>query len=269
MKLTKKVIVAATGLLFATALQVKAQTADEVISKNIEAMGGKDKLNSIRTLYIEATAVTQNGMEISTKTWKVKDKLYRQEINFGMGSVETIVTPSKGWAASPRSNGEFKPMTDEQLKMSQGQMDPAGPFVDYASKGGKAELDGKDTVNGKECYKVKLTNAAGQEVVYSIDEQTYYILRETRKMPAGMGGGGMGGGQPGGGAGGGRRGGGDASGDGRSGNFKMEFSDYQKTPEGYIFPYTIVAGGFGAKSSIEKIEINKPVDESSLAKPGN
>jgi hypothetical protein len=266
MKQIRTVLLCSILSMLAFTPQLKAQTVDEIIAKHLQAVGGKEKLASIKTLYIEATAVTQNGMEISTKTWKVKDKLYRQEISFGMGNVVMIVTPTKGWASNPRSGGEFKPIPDEQLKMMQYQLEPGGPFVDYAAKGGKLELVGKDTVGGKECYKVKLTPGNGPEVTYSIDEQSFYVLRESRKGGGMMGGGG-----------GGNGGGGNPSGDGRGGGgrrpgdgtMSIEFTDYQKTADGFVFPNTLIMGGFGAKSSVEKVEVNKPVDEAALSKPSN
>ncbi|HVW62606.1 MAG TPA: hypothetical protein VHC48_21295 [Puia sp.] len=244
--------IAFAAVLLAAAPHIKAQTADEIIAKHIEAMGGKEKLQSIKTLYIEGTAVMQNGMEINTKTWRVKDKLYRQEISFGMGNVVIIVTPANGWASNPRSGGEFKPIPDEALKSMRLQLDVPSPLVDYAAKGHKVELSGKDTVEGKPCYKIKLTPATGSELIYSIDAQSYYILRETRKGGGMMGGGG--GGQ-------GRR--------DPNAEFNIDFSDYQKTPDGYIFPFAITTGGVNARNNIEKIEVNKPVDEAKLSKPEN
>lgn len=248
----RPILLSAAFLLIIAAPRAKGQTVDDIIAKHITALGGKEKLQSIHSVYIEGVAVMQNGTEIDSKTWKVKDKFYRQEISFGMGNVVIIVTPQKGWSSNPRTGGSFQPMTDEQVKALQTQLDPAGPLVDYAAKGSKVELLGKDTVGGKECYKLKLTLASGQDITYSIDPQTYYVLRETRK----------GGGMMGGGGGGARRGNG-------NGEFSVDFSDYQKTTDGYIFPYTIVTGSFGAKTSVEKLEVNKPVDEATLSKPSN
>ena len=240
------------SLLIIAVPRAQAQTADEVIAKYIDAMGGKEKLQSIKSVYMEGVAVMSNGMEIDTKTWRVKDKLYRQEIAFGsMGNGTMIVTPTKGWTANSRNGGEFKPMPDEMLKTMQPQLDPVGQLVDYAAKGDKVELLGNDTVGGKTCYKLKLTFPAGNYITYYIDAQSHYILREARK----------GGGMMGGGGGGGRR--------DPNAEFNIDFSDYQKTPEGYIFPFTIATGGFGAKMSVEKLEVNKPVDEEKLGKPGN
>jgi hypothetical protein len=237
-------------ILLAAGVHLQAQTADEIIAKHIDAMGGKAKLQALKSLYMEGTAVNPNGMEISTKTWKVKDKLYRQEINFGMGQVVVIATPTKGWFSNPRNGGAFTAMPDEALKAVQSQMDPSGPFVDYAAKGNKVELQGTDTVSGgKKCYKLKVTYPSGQEVTYYIDAQTYYIDRESRKGGGMMGGGG------------GRR--------DPNAALNIDFGDYQKTPDGYVFPNSFVVGGFGAKTSIEKLEINKDVDVDKLSKPEN
>jgi hypothetical protein len=249
------IVLAPLFALLLVSIGAFAQTADDVIAKYVTAMGGKDKLQSIKSVYQEGVAVMQNGTEIDSKVWKVNNKLFRQEISFGMGNIVVIATPQKGWSSNPRSGGTFTALPDEQLKTLQAQMDCAGPLVDYAAKGNKPELLGKDTVNGNECYKVKLTLASGQYITYSIDVKTYYVLRETHKASGMMGGGG------------GRRPGG-ASG-GADGEVNIDFSDYQKTADGYVFPYTIIAGGFGAKTSVEKLEVNKPVDEAALSKPSN
>ncbi|HWK07700.1 MAG TPA: hypothetical protein VNS58_28910 [Puia sp.] len=251
----RAVLLSGVFLLMIAAPRAHGQTVEDIIAKHIEALGGKEKLQSIHSVYLEGVAVMQNGAEIDSKTWKVKDKLYRQEITTPMGNIVVIVTPQKGWSLNPRSGGSYAPLPDEQLKTMQSQLDPAGPFVDYVAKGSKAELLGKDTIGGKECYKIRLTPASGQPITYSLDVQTYYILRETRKGGGTMGGGGGGGG--------GHRGG------NADGEFNIDFGDYQKTTDGYVFPYTIITGSFGAKTSVEKLEVNKPVDDATLSKPGN
>lgn len=165
-----------------------------------------------------------------------------------MGNVVVIVTPTQGWSSNPRDGGTFKAMNEEMVKNLQPQLDCAGPLVDYAAKGNKIELLGKDTVGGNECYKLKLTMSSGQDITYSIDTKSYYILKEIRKGGGMMGGGGGGRGNAGAG-------------------LSIEYKDYQKTQDGYVFPYTIITAAFGAKTSVEKLEINKDVDTEALSKP--
>jgi hypothetical protein len=229
--------------LFGLMTTINAQTTDDVINKYMEAMGGKDKLLSIKSIYMEGTSVMQNGAEISQKTWKVDGKLYRQEINSAMFNFAMVVTDKEGWRQNPRNGGAFEPMTPEAVTNMQPQMDCAGGFVDYAAKGHKVELIGKEDVEGAQAYKIKITYKNGQEASFFFDASTYYIIRMSSK------GGGMGMG------GGGGRGGANADQE-----RVVEFSDYKKTEDGFVFAYKMTPLGMGGGVYYEKIEVNKPVD---------
>jgi len=239
------------GLLLIS-VSTQAQTADEIINKYIDALGGKDKLNSIKTLHMEGVTVMQNGNEVDAKIDKEQEKLSRREVSFGMGSNTSIVTDKEGWFTNPRNGGAFESIPAERLKAQQADLDIRGPLVDYASKGSTVELLGKDKVGDKDAYKIKLTPKTGNEVIYYIDANTYYLLRETRKGGGGFGGGG-GGGRP------------QGQGQGGDGTLNIDYSNYQKTPDGYVFPFTVTFGQ-GGSMNYEKIEVNKPID-ASLYKP--
>lgn len=224
-----------------------AQNAQEIVAKHIEALGGKERLQSINSIFVEGVAVMDNGTQIDTKLWKVYDRLFRQEVTIGDGSVTTIVTPGHGWIANQQTNGTFKSMPTERLRALQPQIDPAGPLADYSAKGCRVDFVGLDSVRGIACYKIRLSCPMGQSAIYFIDTKTYYVLRETGK-------GGMmcvvldNNANP-------------------DGELTIDFSDYKKTPEGYIFPYTIVTNAFGAKMTIAKVEINHNVDVEALSRP--
>jgi outer membrane lipoprotein-sorting protein len=221
-----------------------AQTVDEIVAKHTEAMGGKEKLAALKSVYMETVAVMQNGNEATSKVWKVQNQLMRREFNFGMGTVTVVMTDKEGWSSNPRSEGKFEPMPADAVLQQQSELDCAGPLVDYAAKGHKVELIGKEDVNGVSCHVVKLTLKSGRDITYYLDAKTYYILRTKTK------GGGM------------RRGAG-ANPDAET---IVDYSDYRKTEEGYVFPYATTIVGMGASTNVEKIEVNKPVD-AKLYKP--
>jgi hypothetical protein len=224
-----------------------AQTAEEIVAKHIEARGGKDRLQSINSIYIEGVAVRADGTTIEAKLWKVYDRLFRQEVTIGTSSVTTIVTPGRGWVSNQQTNGAFKPLPYDQLKALKPQIDPAGPLADYAAKGDRVDLEGRDTIRGIPCYRIRLSCPMGQSVMYYIDAKTYYIVRETGKagmMCAVL-----------------------ENNTTPGGDICIDFSDYKKTPEGYIFPYSIVTNAFGATMTIEKVEINHNVDVEALSRP--
>jgi hypothetical protein len=227
-----------SAVILTLATSAFSQTVDEVVDKYMTAMGGKDKLNSLQSVYMETVTVMQNGNEATSKMWKVNGKLIRREINFGMGSMTSVVTDKEGWNSNPRNGNKFEPMTPEALQMQQGELDCAGPLADYKVKGSTAELIGKEDLNGTECYKIKLTLKTGRDITYYIDPKDYYIIRMKTK------GGGMG----------------QRAGANPDAELVIDYSDYRKTPEGYVFPYAITRVGMGGATNIEKIEVNQPVD---------
>jgi hypothetical protein len=222
-----------------------AQTADEIVNKYVEATGGADKWKSVKTLYMEGVIVMQNGNEVNSKVYKVQDKLYRREIDFGMGSMIIIVTDKQGWYSNPRTNGAFENMPDVMYKNLQTETDIAGPLVDYNAKGNKVELVGKENINGKTNFQLKLTQPSGREITYYIDSATSYVSRVSFK-------GGM-----------------QRPGSNPDAVITVDFSNYQKTPEGLVFPMTVSTGGMGGAMNYEKLEVNKPIDEEKLNKPTN
>jgi hypothetical protein len=229
----------------------RAQSAQDVVDKYLLAMGGKEKLQSINSLYQEGIAVLENGAQLSSRSWRVYDRVYRHEIVMPAGKVVIIVTPKQGWSSGPGTGGVFKPLTDVQFKSLRPEIDPGGPLVDYRAKGNKLELAGKDTVNGTPCVRLKVYFPAGGSATYSIEARTGYILRASH-----AGGNVLGTILPGSGP----EGHPDAE-------VVTEYSDYKVIPGGYVFPHAITISPYGAKVQIGKIEVNGYVDVDALSKP--
>ncbi|MEP6950136.1 MAG: hypothetical protein ABI863_12705 [Ginsengibacter sp.] len=222
-----------------------AQSLDEIINQYIIARGGKEKLDSVHSVYFEGTRQMM-GNEVQVKVTKVDGKLNRVDFEFGGNSGYTIITPDKGWRYIPMRSDKPEEIPGAQLKTMQDQLDIAGPLVNYAAKGYQAALKGKDTVSGKEAYKIQLTNAAGKDITYYIDTKTNLLI-QIRQM-------------------------GNATRVGAGGVTEVitDLSDYKEVG-GVMFPHTIVTEGIGMGSgsmSFDKIEVNIPVDEK-LYNPSN
>lgn len=172
----KKIIVAATLLLIST-LSVTAQTADEVINKYIDAIGGKAKWLSINSLKIEGQFEVQ-GVTIPLTMQAINNKASRMDAEFqGMKLIE-IITTSAGWSMNGM-NGQtsLQPMSSEELKNRLDQLDIQDQLIDYAQKGHKIEMLGKDEVDGTDYFKIKLNTKNEGERIYFIDTKTYLIYK--------------------------------------------------------------------------------------------
>lgn len=209
----------------------QAQTVDEVISKHVAALGGKEKLSKIQNVVMEGSLNIQ-GTEIALTVTQVHNKLNRQDITaMGMHGFD-MLTDKDGWQYMPfQGMQKPEPKTADEVKKSQSDLDIAGPLVDYAAKGHKVELLGKEDVEGTECYKIKVVLAAGKEVTFFIDPASYMIIRakETRKF------------------------------NGQDAEMQTDFSDYKEV-EGVKMPFSITQQ-FGTVL-FSSIKVNQTIPES-------
>lgn len=209
----------------------QAQTVDEVINKHVAALGGKEKLTKIQNLVMEGSLTIQ-GTEISVISTQVHNKLNRQDISaMGMNGFD-MMTATEGWTYMPfQGMQKPEPKTADEVKESQSDLDVAGPLVDYAAKGHKVELLGKEDVDGTESYKINATLASGKTITYFIDPASNLIIRtkEKRKM------------------------------NGQEADLQTDFSDYKEV-EGVKMPYSITQQ-FGTVL-ISSIKVNQAIPES-------
>ncbi len=77
-----------------------AQTADEVIAKHIEAIGGKDNWKKINSMKMEAN-VNAQGMDVPVIIYQVHNKASKQEYTVMNMTGYSIITNEAGWNFNP------------------------------------------------------------------------------------------------------------------------------------------------------------------------
>ena len=236
MKLIRTSVIAIAAML--ASVFTFAQTAEEIVTKHIEAVGGAAAWKKVNSIYYEGKMTVQ-GAEINVTITALNGKGSRQNISvMGMTGYQ-IVTPTAGWNFMPfQGQTTAEPMTADELKQSADDLDVQGKLVDYKSKGHSVEYLGKDDVEGTECFKIKITTKAGNVETVFIDPKSYYIVRSVVKRTA----------------------------NGQETDVQSDLSNFQKLPEGIVVPFSITLP-FG-EMVISKAEVNKKIDESTF-KPSN
>src|SRR5450432_1789245 len=77
-------------------IHVQAQTADEIINKWIDAMGGKDKLGSIKTIYTEDELNIMNN-PAPRKSYLLNGKGFKSETEFNGQEIIDCYLADSGW----------------------------------------------------------------------------------------------------------------------------------------------------------------------------
>src|SRR5689334_11766414 len=108
--------------IIAISTSLKAQTADEIIAKYIDAIRGKDKINPINSVRME-TVISANGADASGAITVVNGKGYRNESDWGGQKVIQVYTDKSGWAQNPfTGTNDPTALPDDSYKMGQYQI---------------------------------------------------------------------------------------------------------------------------------------------------
>ncbi len=168
-------------LLLVFAQFAQGQTIDEVINKHIAALGGKENLSKIQNIVMEGN-LNYQGTDIGIVITTVHNKLNRQDISVNGMQGFDMLTDKEGWAYMPFMGMQKpEPKAAEEVMQNKADLDLAGPLVDYAAKGHKVELMGKESVEGKSCYKIKVNLAGGKVLIIYIDVESNLISRTIDK----------------------------------------------------------------------------------------
>jgi len=233
MKILKTLLLATTVL---SAIAVKAQTANEIVDKYVAALGGKEKIAGIKTIYTESS-VQIMGNEAPSTTTLVNGKGFKNEMDFNGSKIVQCYTKDGGWTINPfQGQTAAEPLPAEMVKRGKAQLDIGGPLFNYAAKGNKVELVGKEDVNNvKNAYKLKVTTADSLVMMMYIDPTTYYLIKNVSTISA----------------------------QGQEIEIGSTFSDYKKTDYGYPVPYSTelaLPQGMSLTIVTKKVEINKEID---------
>lgn len=173
----------AMGFLFS--IYASAQTADEIIKKNIDAKGGLSKLKSIKTIRLTGLfSMPPMGIEDATITVVAKrPNLIRMDIEVMGMVVVRAFDGETAWQIMPTQMGDMETgeMPEDDAKEMKRESDFDGYLIDYKKKGHKVELIGKEDMEGTEVYNLKVTLKDGYVVNFYFDTNNFLELKSKAK----------------------------------------------------------------------------------------
>lgn len=228
-----------------------AQTADEIIANYFEKTGGIDNWKKLEGVKIYAK-VNQGGMEIPVEVTQLKDGRQMTDVTFqgkeikqGVFDGETLWSTNFMTQKAEKSDQE----TTDNMKLDAN--DFPDPFLNYKEKGYTVELLGKETMDGAETYKIKLTKEPINVDGAKEDNVSYYYFDTENFVPIAV--------QT-----------EIKSGQGKGMVSEIKMSDYQEV-DGFFMPFSMTQGVKdqpGAQPiAVDKIELNPKVDAEAFKFP--
>jgi hypothetical protein len=231
-----------SGIALMSTLFAVAQNADEIINKHIQAIGGKDKISKIVSLYTEGT-IEIMGSQGTMKSTILNGKGMKQDMDIMNTTMTTCFTDKGGWSINPMAGSNTpEDMPAEQYNTGKEQIFIGAPFINYTEKGYKAELLGNESVGTVSAFKIKLTSPENASATYFFDPTTFFLIKSIQQAEM----------------------------QGQMVNNETTYSDYKETETGYYMPYkmeiSMADGQYVLALNLTKVEFNKPVEEAVFAK---
>lgn len=221
------------------------QTADELVQKNIQAKGGMDKIKAVKSERVAARMIAGGGFTAAIGQENERPNLLRQTFSLQGMTAVTAYDGTTGWQIQP-FGGHKDPVLlgEDDMRDFEFDADIDGPLVDYKEKGNTVEFMGHDEVDGDDALRLKVTLKNGDIVYYFLDPDTFLeIRREVQEFIRGS-----------------------------VRESVTEYGSY-KPVAGVMFPFSISQGSKANPAeqtvTIEKIEVNIPIDKADFAVPAS
>jgi len=223
----------------------QSQTAEELVQKNIQAKGGMEKIQAIKSVRMTGKLQAGGGFTASVGQENQRPNLVRETISLQGMTAITAYDGSTGWQIQP-FGGHKDPelIGEDDLRDLLLDADFDGPLVNYKAKGNTVEFLGHDTVDGDDALRLKVTLKNSDVVYYFLDPDTFLEIRKEVEENI----------------------------RGAIRESVYEMGSY-KPVAGVMFPYSISQGSKanpGAQTTtIEKIEVNVPLEAGNFDLPAS
>jgi outer membrane lipoprotein-sorting protein len=227
------------GSLLVLSSPLPAQTVDEILSKNVQARGGLQKIKSVTSMKLTGNIQGASGSAVAFTMQKKRPNLLRIDSTYRGKKAAEGYDGNTGWQTS--LIGDTVELLEDEIKNIREDAEFDGPLIDYREKGDTIELVGKDDVNGTAAHKLKITLNDGSAQFLFLDANSGLELKQTRKVKQG----------------------------GQEAEENIFFSNYKQV-NGLTLPFSIkstTAGKPDQQITIENVETNPVVDDSVFKMP--
>ena len=152
-----------------------AQTADEIVAKYVEAIGGQSALDSIQTLKVvrDFRHVEENRTERGTYYYMRPD-FYRFEAGNGLTCI--VVSGGKSWRKTRESADEPWKQWEQIDHRIPFCLDWLGPFLDHQKRGIELEYIGRENIDCTDIFhlKMKLPGGRTRDLYFDTETSLYF-----------------------------------------------------------------------------------------------
>jgi hypothetical protein len=179
----KKSILFSIIFLFVLSIQSKSQDLklEDILTKYFNTIG-VEKMKQWQNISTFGKANFQ-GTEYPFRIIMKRPGKIRIEVEIQKMKMTQAFDGQHGWSVMPWTGStDPQDMTVDESKVIKDQADFEGSLFNWQEKGHKAELIGKEDVDGSPAYNIKVTKANGDIENIFIDAENFVILKGISKI---------------------------------------------------------------------------------------
>jgi len=227
----RRAVVLALPFLFLTlrADDQKPPSVDEIVARGVDARGGIARVRGLQTVRMTGTALLNDQIQAAVRILSKRPNLSRFEMDVNGMTLVQAFDGKSAWALNPFVTGaKPAPAPEKQSQELRAHTDMDGLLVDYKEKGRAVVLEGTEDVSGSPAWKLKITEKDGGTDYVFIDTKSNLMVKSASTHVG----------------------------------VTILFSDYRAV-DGLVVPFKIEqdAGPGTVKMTLDKIELNVPVDD--------
>jgi outer membrane lipoprotein-sorting protein len=162
-------------------------TVDEIIAKNLQAKGGAGKWQAVKSVKMTGK-MTAQGNEMPLTVYAMRPNFNRQEITMPAGKAIQAFDGTTAWVVNPMLGIETPQVVPgPAAEFARNSADFDGALINYKEKGNTIELVGREQLDGKDVYHLKVTAKGGPVQDYLLDADTGLELKTSTQIELGNG----------------------------------------------------------------------------------
>jgi len=160
-----------------------AISAEEIVSRNVQARGGATALAGLKSLRRAGHLVQPGASQLITLT-DLRERPGRVRVDVTFQGLTQIVAfdGTRAWQVQPfEGRKEAATMSDDEAKSLRLASDLDGAWVDAQAKGHTIEYLGTEEVDGTVAYKLRVHLKWGDDLTVWFDSDTWMVMRDLQR----------------------------------------------------------------------------------------
>ncbi len=221
---------------------LSAQTVDEIVARYVAARGGAERIRTVDSMLLVGAISPAPGQTGPFRLELKRPGKMRVEITVQGMTLTQATDGQAAWVIAPMIGaGGAVILPEQEAAGLKDQADIEGPLVNWAAKGNKVELQGRETRFGGDAFRLRVKLKSGDVRYVYIDRQTYRQVAEEGERPSPRG----------------------------RVLVETRLSDHRLV-DGLLMPFVLdISAGAGERQRVafDKIEVNAPLDDARFAVP--